>query len=289
MRRVIVLALSLAVMGCQHLLPKQVGAEPTFEKVQFASENSAILDAYLFKPRGNGPFPAIVGLHGCAGLVKKDGKLNPREIEWGKYLAANGFVVLYPDSFTTRDVKEICTRTDMRDMARKIRPEDSYNALRWLQKQPFVDPAESALIGWSNGGSSLLWTIAKKPNFRPVDLASDFKIAIAVYPGCNSAERSKRWVNRLPLEIHIGDLDDWASPEQCRSLVNRSDPQMAKIVLYPDAHHDFDAPNLPIMTKRNLAYPTKHGNFATIGTNEKARENLMKNILAKLQGELMFQ
>lgn len=132
-----------------------------------------------------------------------------------------------------------------------------------------------------------MWAIAKKPNYLPVDLGSDFKIAIAVYPGCNSAERAKHWVNRLPFEIHIGESDDWASPVQYQNLVKKSDTHVSKIVLYPEAHHDFDAPNLPMMTKRNLAYPTKHGNFATIGTHEKARHDLMKNILGKLKAELI--
>jgi dienelactone hydrolase len=46
-----------------------------------------LLDGYLFRPEGNGPFPAIVALHGCSGLISKRGKLNARFLDWGRLLA----------------------------------------------------------------------------------------------------------------------------------------------------------------------------------------------------------
>ena len=32
------------------------------------------LTGYLYRPDGAGPFPAVVGLHGCGGLLRTDGK-----------------------------------------------------------------------------------------------------------------------------------------------------------------------------------------------------------------------
>jgi dienelactone hydrolase len=32
------------------------------------TEDSIIIDGNLYKPEGNGPFPAVVVLHGCAGI-----------------------------------------------------------------------------------------------------------------------------------------------------------------------------------------------------------------------------
>jgi dienelactone hydrolase len=55
-----------------------------------------LLDGYLFRPEGNGPFPAIVALHGCSGLFTKRGKLNARFLDWGRRLAGLGYVVLFP-------------------------------------------------------------------------------------------------------------------------------------------------------------------------------------------------
>src|SRR5262245_32057076 len=60
------------------------------------------LKAVLFRPAGPGPFPAVVGLHGCGGLVNRAGTLGARYRDWAERLVGAGFVVLYPDSFGSR-------------------------------------------------------------------------------------------------------------------------------------------------------------------------------------------
>src|SRR5947208_511533 len=52
-----------------------------------------IVSGYLTKPEGDGPFPAIVHLHGCNGLSKafKDGA---DKGQWSEQLAAWGYAVL---------------------------------------------------------------------------------------------------------------------------------------------------------------------------------------------------
>src|SRR5262245_753435 len=54
------------------------------------------IQGYLAKPEGAGPFPAVIGLHGCAGMpgtTKR--KLIDALVGWG-------YVVLLVDSFATR-------------------------------------------------------------------------------------------------------------------------------------------------------------------------------------------
>ena len=58
--------------------------------------------ALLLRPQGAGPFPAIIALHGCGGLLNKEGELARRETDWAKRLVGAGYVVLFPDSFTAR-------------------------------------------------------------------------------------------------------------------------------------------------------------------------------------------
>ena len=66
-----------------------------------------IIDGYLSKPEGDGPFPAIVHLHGCNGLPK-DFKSGADKGYWSEALAAWGYVVLVVDSFTTRGIEQAC-------------------------------------------------------------------------------------------------------------------------------------------------------------------------------------
>ena len=56
------------------------------------------LRGLLMKPDGIGPFPAIIALHGCKGLLKDDA-LVTREAAWAELLTSHGYVVLFPDSF----------------------------------------------------------------------------------------------------------------------------------------------------------------------------------------------
>ena len=50
------------------------------------------IDATLVRPAGDGPFPAVVQLHGCAGL-------EPQSYRWARWLAERGYVSLVVDSF----------------------------------------------------------------------------------------------------------------------------------------------------------------------------------------------
>src|SRR5262249_17566334 len=67
-----------------------------------------MIEGYLAKPEGNGPFPAIVHLHGCGGLNPAF-KADPASDRWIGQLVGWGYVVLVVDSFTTRHVREACT------------------------------------------------------------------------------------------------------------------------------------------------------------------------------------
>ena len=61
------------------------------------------IQGYLAKPEGPGPFPAVIGLHGCAGMsdtTKR--KLVDELVGWG-------YVVLLVDSFATRGIDHACT------------------------------------------------------------------------------------------------------------------------------------------------------------------------------------
>ena len=52
----------------------------------------------------------------------------------------------------------------------------------------------------------------------------------------------------------------------------RAFPKHIKLMLLPDAYHDFDAPDRPVVVRQGLAY-TAHGNgLAHVGTNEPGRE-----------------
>jgi dienelactone hydrolase len=260
------------------------------EKVSMPSEDGAInggtptmLTGYLFRPDGPGPFPALVALHGCGGLFTA-GKLNARFADWGPRLSALGYVVLFPDSFTPRGISESCTQKNRSGFsAHKERPKDAYGALHWLQNQSMVAKERIGLIGWSNGGSTLLATIGES---KEKDKSVDFQVAIAFYPGCSGFAKKSLWQPHVPLTILIGEADDWTPAESCKTLIARAKEQghPADIFSFPNAFHDFDHPNLSVKTRQGLAFTVNGLGTARVGTDTSARAaslELVPQILAR--------
>src|SRR5206468_10886843 len=87
----------------------------------------------LSKPEGPGPFAAVVIMHDCSGLGSRSSGAPAR---WAKELVGRGYVVLIPDSFTTRGFPDgVCTDPSPRrvDVSPLRRNRDAYAALAHLR------------------------------------------------------------------------------------------------------------------------------------------------------------
>ena len=132
-----------------------------YQRIEFTSLDTAApkLSGLLLKPAGDGPFPAVVMLHGCAGMLTKSGKLSKRPTFWSKWLMERGYLVLLADSFTARGLKSICRTRERPITPENERPYDAFGALTYLQSRPDVRPDKVALMGWSNGAMAGLHAI----------------------------------------------------------------------------------------------------------------------------------
>jgi dienelactone hydrolase len=193
------------------------------------------IQGYLAKPEGAGPFPAVIALHGCAGMpgtTKR--KLVDELVGWG-------YVVLLVDSFATRGIEHACTGgfPDIADTRRS----DAYGALAFLARQTFVVPQRVAAVGFSQGGwVSLL--VAEANSFelfvRPSNLG--FRAVVAFYPLCRAV--AGRPV--IPTLILIGALDEWTPAADCSQKIDAwgTDGVSIEQVVYPSVHHSFYYPEL---------------------------------------------
>jgi dienelactone hydrolase len=246
-----------------------------------------VLEGYLFRPAGTGPFPAIVGLHGCSGLFTA-GRMNARFVDWGRRLVALGYIVLFPDSFSPRGVAEACTQKDRSGFsAYRERVRDADGALHWLQGQAMVQGDRVGLMGWSNGGSTVLATIGA---LAKNDGRDDFRVAIAFYPGCTNFVKKNHWQPRVPMTIFIGAADDWTPAAPCTALVARASAQgcQAEIVTFVNAYHDFDHPNLPLKTRKGLAFTGNDQGVAKVGTDPEGRAAVLE-LVPELLGRYLVR
>jgi hypothetical protein len=120
----------------------------SLQRVEFESASERLVSGALIpgdriqgqlaKPDGDGPFPAVVGLHGCAGMH------DTTKQRLADDLVARGYVVLLVDSYATRGIDHACTSTAFATFLR-CRP-DACGALVFLARQTFVDPHRVAAV-----------------------------------------------------------------------------------------------------------------------------------------------
>jgi dienelactone hydrolase len=274
-----------AAMGMALLVLVAGNAATADEKIRFPAHDADrakggpdSLDGVLWSQPGAGPHPAIVMMHGCGGLRGRDGRPTARHQDWAERFAARGFVVLHVDSFAARGLREICSQSQRGIRTSVERAQDAYAALRFLQARPDIRPDAIVLLGWSNGGNTVLWTMASDNAARPVTLVQDYAAAVAFYPGCRSlAERRRGWTPVAPLLVLVGDADDWTPAEPCLRLAEKTGAAM-RLLLYPGALHDFDAPDMAIHVRRNV--PSTQSGTATLGTDPAARADAIVRVPA---------
>jgi len=193
------------------------------------------LTGYMVRPEGNGPFGAVILLHGCSGLGFETTHQATwkRQLEWAEWYRSRGYVALILDSFGPRKLtNEVCGDGRVSPMARAL---DAYDAFRYLATQPFVRRDRVVIQGLSHGGSTVL---------RALDdllfgaVPHRFTAGIAYYPSCSTM----RPTLYAPAIVLIGELDDWTPAPSCVDLGarSRSERYPIDVTVYPDAHHAFD-------------------------------------------------
>ena len=260
------------------------------------------IQAMLLLPDGpmpDGGYPAIVALHGCSGMYSiakgREDHLADRLAVRADLLLSDGYAVLFPDSFRSRGRNEVCTikigENPIIPMRRRL---DALGALAFLAERSDIARDRVALVGWSHGGSTALATI----NVRDREVAAFrdkagappfFRAAVAFYPGCAVSLRAgDRWQPGVPTRIHIGESDDWTPAKPCvdlgEAMIARGEP--LKVVVYPNAHHGFDAPDGAIVHRTDVPNGTNPGQGVHVGANPAAREKANAKVRAFLNDRL---
>lgn len=220
----------------------------TPEKVTFVNDQGITLTGYLFKPSGNGPFPAVVMMHGCAGVFSYS---NPAKgvqkmfREWGDRLAKAGYIALLVDSYTPRNTpQKQCSNGSAGVSEVNDRPYDAYAGLKYLASRADVSADKIGLLGWSHGGSSVMAAMEG----TQFNSSYNFKVAVAFYPGCGLSNafggiKNSTWKSYAPFTILIGSADTTVSVSTCQTRVSNANALGAsnlELKIYQNAHHSFD-------------------------------------------------
>jgi len=220
----------------------------TPKRVTFVNAQGITLIGWLFKPDGNGPYPAVVMMPGCLGAYSFGDSakgVNSVYREWGDRLVNAGYVALLVDSFTPRNAAQNqCGNGTTGVSEVNDRPYDAYAGLKYLASQAFVTANKIGLLGWSHGGSSAM---ASLDTTRFIN-GSSFKAAVAFYPGCGLRNafggiRRSTWKPYAPFVILQGSSDTVASPATCTTRITLAQQLGATSVtinIFENAQHRFD-------------------------------------------------
>lgn len=242
----------------------QVDSSPQVlnQPISFQGPDGLNMTGRLYKPEGDGPFPAIVFMHGCSGLLtgaKSTNYLASQYVWWGEKMAKDEKVVaLFVDSFTARGIEDVCGNGNILNEATE-RPKDAYAGLSYLRTLNYVEDNKVSLMGWSNGGSAVLSSMAKNNNPVAMPAEGGFVSAIAEYPGCglrnhygtdySTVNTKGTYLPYAPVIILGGENDTTTPPNpKCVNLVNQAKVLGASeatgnpinLTIYAGAKHSFD-------------------------------------------------
>jgi dienelactone hydrolase len=163
----------LADNSPKSLIPALLEFEKTAQHIEYPSGHLK-LPGLLYKPPGDGPFPAVVWNHGSE---KKPGP----QVELARFYTEHGFVFFLPTREGHGDApgdyildlqKQILARgVSSKSLTEVVALHDRFNqnvadAVAWLKTQPFVDRDQLVMSGVSFGGIQTMLTAEKGLGIR---------------------------------------------------------------------------------------------------------------------------
>jgi len=197
----------------------------------------ALAGALRFPRLGPEKLPAVVLLHGSGGLGGSGNIID----EWSRELNEIGVATFAVDSFSGRGIVE--TVTDQTRLGRLNMIIDAYRALSLLSKHSQIDAARIAVMGFSRGAQSSLYSSLTRFQKMHGPEGLEFAAHIGLYAPCGTTYRGDDTVVK-PIRLLHGTADDYVPIGPCRAYVDRLSKagRDIRLVEYPDAHHVFDAP-----------------------------------------------
>ena len=191
----------------------------------------------LHMPPDDGPFPAVVLMHGCGGLT---GAVKEGLDAHAAALNEAGFAALILDSFGSRDLAggQVCENVDQLVRQRHARRADAAGAHAFLAARADIDGTNIFLMGQSNGAGTTV--LAAQPSFAAATGTDvQFRAIAAFYPWCGSFDSYRL---TTPLLILAGSADDWTPPKSCLGRVGKMQGATYSVEVYDGATHSFDLP-----------------------------------------------
>ena len=197
----------------------------------------------VFRPTGQGPFPAVVLGHTCGGVSRPHIKDRMSE------LLNAGFMVLALDSFGPRGINNCRTQSRIQATATVL---DAYGALEHLSKLPMVDASRIYFSGYSWGGWAAA-LLASPQSAQVLDSKLRYRAVVSNYGFCVSQRNasSPRYYPLqkdvdVPLLVLMASEDKEGKTADCLPILQelKAGGKPVQWHVYENTHHAWDQPDL---------------------------------------------
>ncbi len=221
------------------------------QKIEIETRDG-LCPAYVYRPEGTGPWPAVLMLMDGPGM-------RPAMLELGERLSGHGYVVLIPDYFYRSgayapiDAKVVWTNTDLRNAHREkfmepATPElilsDTAAFLDYFARRDDVRPGPVGVVGYCMGGRLALIAAGTYPERISV---------VASYHGgglANDASSSPHLLApRMKAKTYVGGATDDASfPDDMKARLDAAltEAGVAHVIETYPAKHGWVLRDMPV-------------------------------------------
>ncbi len=150
--------LKLQLIGAERpWIDSALTAEVDF--VRIPSRDGMEIPTYITKPKGKGPFPTVVLIHGGPHVRGSVWGFNPET----QFLASRGYLVVEPEFRGSLGYGETWFRAGWRQWGLKMQ-DDMTDAAKWAVSKGLADANRVAIAGGSYGGYAAMMGLIKEPS-----------------------------------------------------------------------------------------------------------------------------
>jgi dipeptidyl aminopeptidase/acylaminoacyl peptidase len=232
------------VHGRCRVVASEHGARPATAApvaITYPTFDGRDIPAFFFRPEGDGPFPAVIEIHG--------GPEHQRHLDYGirsgpaiQYLVALGYAVLALNVRGSTGYGKTYCHLDDKGL-RLDAVTDIVHAGRWLKQRDDIIADKVAVLGASYGGFMTLAALA----FHPEHWAAGIEL-VGIGNFVTFLERTSAW-RRSHREAEYGSLADDREMLERISPIHKIDQIAAPLLIF----HGREDPRVPVYESEQMA------------------------------------
>lgn len=230
----------IAAMAWQNIPGQQVFFDSrtplSMSDLRAGAGESLRIEAHLWLPdNASGPLPAVI-IFNCGAV-----ELEQKEGAYSDQFHRQGYAVLNVNGLGAR-VDDVAGNLNSAVFKyRYATIVDALMSLKFLADDPRIDAKRIAIVGWTNGGTSILGADIEELRATYLGPNLHFAAIVPITPACSIATLGAHF-SATPVLALLGEKDDFAPPKPCETYRETASARGAKfdMFVYPGAVHNWE-------------------------------------------------